>query len=390
MRTTLSTVCAALAALLSFAPGARAAVSWSEVQLTDAAGVPGEAVHGYWFKGILVVWHQKSSTSVELDLTVPPVQPVSHTGGVVDATIWVQGKGKWNEKTNEAEESLEFQGDVTGGFVSRLKCTRDPWLQPASCTVLSAQHEASKGKAYDWTGMVHRSRQPLTRPAVTLALAEKLSQQHKGSVPPPPPPPVPKAEEPKRLSTPLKQKTPATMGGGLVRAPPQTAPTVTPSAGGSPAAVAKAVTPGALPTGLPDIASAPSLTIGTRPVNWGDVLSVNATEARRVHGGLCEFAVRHTARNAGLGAAAASHRRWTNSGAPGQWDMSYPPIPAGGFVERVDTLPLAPGRNVLYLTLDSANGVAESNENNNLYRVAVDVNGSCQPVLAPVAPSGRR
>lgn len=141
--------------------------------------------------------------------------------------------------------------------------------------------------------------------------------------------------------------------------------------------------------GLPDITSDPAVTVGTQAAQWGGIVAVNAAEARRMHDGVCDFIIRHTAHNNGASATGPFGRRWTNSNVPGNWDMSYPSIPANGTLERVDTLPLKPGRNVLYLTLDSDNAVAETNENNNLFRVAVDVSGACEPASAPAAPGGR-
>lgn len=138
--------------------------------------------------------------------------------------------------------------------------------------------------------------------------------------------------------------------------------------------------------GLPDITSGPNITVGTQATQWGGIVAVNAAEARRMHDGVCDFAIRHTAHNNGASATGTFGRRWTNSNVSGSWDMIYPPIPPNGTLERVDTLPLKPGRNVLYLTLDSGNAVAESNENNNLFQVTVDLNGVCGPASAPAAP----
>jgi hypothetical protein len=137
---------------------------------------------------------------------------------------------------------------------------------------------------------------------------------------------------------------------------------------------------------LPDITSAPGVVVGARNVQWGGIVSVNASEARGVHDGACDFAIRHSAQNASTAAAGGFSRRWTNSNVAGTWEMSYPSIPANGSVERVDTLPLKPGRNMLYLTLDSGNAVAESNESNNLFRVAVDLAGVCGPASNRPAP----
>ncbi|NJD62696.1 MAG: hypothetical protein FIA93_08250 [Deltaproteobacteria bacterium] len=369
---------ATLAVALASAPCAQAAVSWSEIQLVDASGVPNEPLHAYYFKGILTLWHQKSSSSTSLDVSVPPVKSVSTTEGVVDATIWVEGKGKWNAKTNEAEESLVFDGDAAGKFASRLKCTGDPWISPATCVVLSAQYAVSKGKNWDFPGIVKKGRKPLSQPAVTLAEAESLSSKQKSSAAPPPPPP-PKAD--KKLSSPKKEGPPVASAPGAVAA----------MKSGAAAPAAKPPVPQAA-VNLAEISSNPDLAVGTKPVQWGGIVTVNASEARRVHDGVCEFAVRHTARNAGPAAAGAFGRRWTNSNGSGAWERSYPPIPANGTVERIDTLPLKPGRNVLSLTLDPGNAVAESNENNNQYRFSGDVTGVCGAAAAPgapVSPGGR-
>ena len=126
--------------------------------------------------------------------------------------------------------------------------------------------------------------------------------------------------------------------------------------------------------------------VGARNVQWGGIVSVNASEARRVNDGVCDFAIRHTVKNESATPAGGFSRRWTNSNVAGTWEMSYPSIPANGTFERIDTLPLKPGRNVLYLTLDSGNGVAESNESNNLFRVAVDLAGACGPASNSPAP----
>ena len=182
----------AMAIVFAFTPGAWGAnLSWSEVQLVDASGVPNKPVHGYSFKGILKVYGTKPIESgVKVELNYSPVYYYESGGGkVLYATIWVKGEGKWDEKKNEAEEALIFEGDAAGKFVSRLKCTKDPWIFPTSCVVLSAQYDASKGKELDFQDMVKKWKLPLTQPAVTFAKAEELSKKHAASSPPPPPPP---------------------------------------------------------------------------------------------------------------------------------------------------------------------------------------------------------
>jgi hypothetical protein len=132
---------------------------------------------------------------------------------------------------------------------------------------------------------------------------------------------------------------------------------------------------------LPDLVSDSRLVVGKHATHWGATVAVDASEARRVHAGFCEFPIRHTVRNAGAGGAAASVRRWTNDHVPGQWSMQYPPIGVQATVERVDTLPLAPGRNVLYLALDPQHALTESSTANNLRRIAVEVSGRCGAAL---------
>jgi hypothetical protein len=128
---------------------------------------------------------------------------------------------------------------------------------------------------------------------------------------------------------------------------------------------------------LPDLVSDGAITVGKQVTQWGATVKVDAADARRMHHGRCEFPVRHLTRNAGGGAAAPSMRRWTNDRLPGQWDIDAPPIAAQGAVERVDTLGLVPGRNLLHLKLDPAHALKESNASNNVRRVAVELSGDC-------------
>mgnify|MGYP001568906779 CR=1 FL=1 len=382
--------CILVAAALTSASLAEAAISWKELSLVNAKGVGiAEAKkHEYEFKGMLEIWHRKTESSTSLELSMTPIKQSSTSSSVTDAKFWVQGKATWNKNSNEAEESLVFEGDVAGKFASRLKCTRDPWLEPASCTVLSAQYKSTKGKIWDFPGIVNKSRLPFTQPAgnqfkpAALKYSKKNEQldkwkeaQAKKAATPKP---EPKAQPLKRLSSPA--------AGAIAQTP-----TVRANTSPSPAApirqIGKAVpvlTP-VSPGALPDITADAGMTIGSKPASWGGIVAVSAAEARIVRNGMCEFAVRHVTRNTSAAAAGAFHRRWTNSNVPGNWNDSNPPIPAGGTVERVDTLPLKPGRNVLYLTLDSTGAVAENNENNNLTRIAVDLSGECGTV-APATP----
>ncbi|GEM_PF-4697309 len=183
----------AIAALFGLvAPDAHSATfSWSQVQLTSATGVPADAKHGYAFKGIVQGVGTKKTSDVSFNLDTTPLEFSSTSTSVVFATIWIEGKGRWDEQTKEAEETFLLSGDVKGKFASRLKCTQDPWLGPSSCVVLSAQQVVEKGPLYDWPGMVQKAKLPLSAKTVDPTLAAELSKKA-GASSPPPPPPAPK------------------------------------------------------------------------------------------------------------------------------------------------------------------------------------------------------
>jgi hypothetical protein len=183
MRREISTLLFFSIAALSFLPDAQAAVGWQKLELVDATGVPNEPVHSYRFNGILTVWHSKTDTSVSFSLSTHPVQITGTSENVIDAAFSVQGEGRWNEETKEAEESLHLQqtgapSPAGGEFASRLQCLKDPWIYPTDCLVVSAQYKASWGKYWDFPATVSKSRKPLTQSGVTLAKAADLSKRH--------------------------------------------------------------------------------------------------------------------------------------------------------------------------------------------------------------------
>jgi hypothetical protein len=351
----------AVALLIAGAPPAHAATfSWAEVQLTGASGVPNEPERTYKFKGIITGSGSKKSTSTSFDLSWPPMKQTSSNTNAVFATIWVQGKGRWDAAKNEASENFHFDGDVRGQFASRLKCSADPWLAPTSCVVISAQYQGDKGPIYDWPGMVHNAKRPLSAKAVDPALAAQLSQSAVATAPPPPPPP-------KKVPVGLKATDkPAAIELPVLRLQAQNV---------SPAQAA-AIPP--VQPQLPDIASAARLRVaGKHAVVWGGALTLTDADARAAKGGVCQVAFEHELRNEGLAPSAASNRRWTDGSQPMSFSAPTPALAPGATALRVDTLALAPGAHVLTLGLDSGNQVKESNEGNNVYTITVTLNGSC-------------
>ena len=105
-----------------------------------------------------------------------------------------------------------------------------------------------------------------------------------------------------------------------------------------------------------------------------DAHSVNMNNS-----GLCEFAVKHTARNIGLASTGPFDSEWKNSNVPGSAGRWWLPIALGESKEETDLVRLKPGQNLLHLALDNTNKVQEMNENNNRFRIVVNVNGSCGP-----------
>lgn len=137
-----------------------------------------------------------------------------------------------------------------------------------------------------------------------------------------------------------------------------------------------------------EIRSAPRLTVaGKFPVVWGQAVTISEGDARSARNGICEVAVRHETQNAGTAATGSFGRRWTNRQNPVPVTEVYPPIPAGGSVQRTDTLPLKPGVNRLALALDYLNQVRETNDGNNVYPLTITVNGSCG-LTPPATPGG--
>ena len=128
---------------------------------------------------------------------------------------------------------------------------------------------------------------------------------------------------------------------------------------------------------LPDITSRPMVSVAGKPVSWGGTVAINSAQARAKANGRCLVAFEHFVRNAGTAATGAFKRRWHNDATAGSASGAYQSIAPEQFVRRVDTLELLPGTNHLRLALDSMNQVAETQEDNNLLEVTVQVVGDC-------------
>jgi hypothetical protein len=148
--------------------------------------------------------------------------------------------------------------------------------------------------------------------------------------------------------------------------------------------VAQASSTVAKPQALSDITANDQITIGGKPVRWQGTLNLDAKDAQRTANGLCAFSAQYAARNIGAGAAGGFRSSWTNSAVTGSVDREWTGMAAGMGATQTDTINLKPGSNLLTLSLDSKMQLKESNENNNQFRVTVNVTGQCgaTPVTA--------
>jgi len=357
--------CLAAACALAATAG-HAAIDTAGLKLVEASGVPDEPERKYVFQGAI----RFSSNPI-------------HSGDFTALTenFWAEGVGRWDQKRKEADETFKLTGSVQGLLKVTFKCPKDPWLtKTGGCVLVSAPYKGDKGKLYDWPAILGELGRPLSGQSVDAALAHKLSMQHPDK-PPGKQATVPPPKKPHDLQT-ARQPAQSSLANAdavqLAKQPPQ-ASTLPPIAGAR--AVQQTVAQQAVAQ-APDLTSAPQLEVaGKHSVAWNGALALTDADARARSNGVCRVAFAHVMRNAGSGASGAFSRRWSS---PGQADMveATPSIPAGGSLQRTDTLPLRPGVNTLSLGLDPTNAVKESNKANNTFTLTVTLNGTCGSPLA--------
>jgi hypothetical protein len=338
------------------------------LKLKAASGIPQVKVHKYSFLGTCKIIFVHSGGSIDVLATVP-----------------AEAQGEWDGTKLQFSESFRVLanahyggadegnshwngGDISAGKVATVfKCNDDPLITNASC--LHTAHSNQSGFPQFSNPALHN--RPLLKDKTTLAEAVAMSK-HAPSQPgqaaqAPPPKPNVKPQQAVRAAEVMKaieaQKKAKAQNG---------------NSGGN-AQVMRV--PGGFklpPAGLPDLTSASQVRVaGKYQVGWGESITVKASDARRMHNGLCDFAIAHDLLNTGTAGAGAFSRRWLNQQNPVTFTATYPPVPAGGSVSRVDTLGLRPGVNRLILALDNLDQVKESNEKNNLFRLVIEVTGSC-------------
>jgi len=130
----------------------------------------------------------------------------------------------------------------------------------------------------------------------------------------------------------------------------------------------------------PDLALVGNLTLATASIPWGTSVSLSSSAAAYVKGGRCEFRYAYRTRNQGLAAAAAGVNRILLGAANGPMlvQNALPALTVNAQYVASGHVLLKPGTWTLYVHADAAQQVVESDEQNNLRRVRVTVEGDCK------------
>ena len=147
----------------------------------------------------------------------------------------------------------------------------------------------------------------------------------------------------------------------------------------------KAIPKGALEEGRPaapaaaDLLPLNGLTLATTFIPWGQTATIAAKDASSKQGGRCFFRYRYETGNQGaLAAGATTNRTHLNAAnGPALADDALPGLAAADEHTASGLLPLKEGTWTLYVHVDDDLLVAEGDEQNNLRRVGVRVEGSC-------------
>jgi hypothetical protein len=128
---------------------------------------------------------------------------------------------------------------------------------------------------------------------------------------------------------------------------------------------------------LPDITSHKGPQIGGKFVPWGGSVRLGRKEAKRIQNGQCVFDFVYQMSNDGKADTAPQFVNRLRERGKLVAVNSGLSLKAGE-TKTLDTEPTMPaGRYAISVSLDDGNAVAESNENNNLFRVIADVDNTC-------------
>ncbi|NNC90007.1 MAG: hypothetical protein HKN82_16235 [Akkermansiaceae bacterium] len=186
-------------------------LSWKEVELVSATGVPGDSVHQYALRGVLVVVEVKGTKGFSLKKG----GFFSKTSSRIKHALWVESSCSYDSRQKLAVERIKFEGDFPGSMVSEVRCNDDPWLNHnALGVVVKCAVNADGDRMLPLDSIVRATRLPLTVYGVDPARAAALSREAaaRPGPPPPPPPPPPPAEITAVLGQLKQASSPATFG----------------------------------------------------------------------------------------------------------------------------------------------------------------------------------
>jgi hypothetical protein len=135
-----------------------------------------------------------------------------------------------------------------------------------------------------------------------------------------------------------------------------------------------------------DVTSKHGITIGQTFAPWGTLVTVPVSQASKMERGKCAFRLSYDMINQSQVAAVLFKN--TLSAGPSIVSTNDSLVLHGLQGKQVNTLAwLSPGTYDLILRLDAGNSVPESNENNNVMRVRLTLDGKCQGQLGAQIPT---
>jgi hypothetical protein len=129
---------------------------------------------------------------------------------------------------------------------------------------------------------------------------------------------------------------------------------------------------------LPDMTSKKGITVGSKFTPWGGSVVLNASEAIAKGGGQCAFNSAYDLVNAsGVPAAPAFVDKLRND----QNEVAIQSnitMAANETKQMMSGIYLKPGSHTLWLSIDDGKVVTETNENNNVFRIAYTLDSTCK------------
>jgi len=152
-------------------------LSWNNIQLKAASGVPNNTEHQYVLTGALSMSEVCGGFR-------------KFCGEPFDG--WATITGKWDGHSQDVTENIMIEGDIVGSVSTHFKCNADPWIDHSTtCVKLSvaANQSVPASPGINWDSVYTQLMKPITSSRVSLVQAQAMSTAQANNQPPPPPPP---------------------------------------------------------------------------------------------------------------------------------------------------------------------------------------------------------